>query len=325
MWNQQREPNLVNLEKDHWLYQIKNSRLYNFCVNNNLTTSEPEELQRTDLQVIAYKYLSSFDPENKGKNYNYYSETVDPVEFDRDIVRREKLSKSFNLNSSISDFSIIKADPILDSGVNFDLSKTSSPSKILINPEENDEVRIKLNSPEIFETIRESYCDFEEELKNLIRSDILSKTENPHQIINFIESKTNVIPKTCLADKNFLENLNNVNRTKKKSRLGTKQSAKSELINPALVTKVEIKSENLIEFAKTEPEKMSAISIRPTTYADKENEDIEDYVNIFENECEAFGWSTDQQKLAKIKIAFTGNALIRFNEKLKPQTDITEW
>lgn len=70
---------------------------------------------------------------------------------------------------------------------------------------------------------------------------------------------------------------------------------------------------------------MSAISIRPTTYADTKNEDIEDFVNIFENECEAFSWSTEQQKLAKNKIAFTGNALIRFNEKFRPKTDITTW
>lgn len=170
-----------------------------------MITNDQEKPERTELQVLAFDHLSSFDPFNKGKLYQYYPETVKHLEFVRDPVREEKLLLSINLDNGISDIKILSVNENLDSGI-VDPSVTQNLTNI--SSEENNlnksnKVQVKLNSLKIFENLRQSYCDFEEELRNKIKSDIFEQIKNPQLILNYIENKSEVLPKICAADRKF--------------------------------------------------------------------------------------------------------------------------
>ena len=350
MWRKQKTPNIQNLPKKHWLNFLSNGKLKNICINRDLIENISEEPDRPDLQVAIFNYLCVIDPENKGKFYDFHIDSLKPESFQQHIDLNSSHNASFKLNNTLTNLDsgiqtqIFTSTPTVDFLENSLIFLENLKESYVENP---DKIKAEIleHSGQPLEILKFLNGDKKElnledpKDQNFLRNIHLyvrkkSRLGQPRKL-------TKIEAPIIESDENISKNLNN-NTTIKINNQVTNNSESKE--NSEKEVPLEPKVENNQNFSDkvnqapdksnnqfSEPENsgstdflltidqdnnMSAAGTRPSTYSDSPKEDILDFISLYENECDAFGWEGNQ-KLHKIKIAFTGNALIRFNKNIK--------
>ncbi|KAK7579931.1 hypothetical protein V9T40_000560 [Parthenolecanium corni] len=283
------EPNLDSIPSDHWLVSLENKDLHTLAINLDFITPDslPINCDRVELQNRIFNFLIFQYPQTQGKDFKYNR-----------LLHQTQLTP--NTKRKISDYLNITNN---DSGIE-NSNRLSNNFNLAL-----EETFIDL---EIISSFRLNYTTSHETVKKSIISEINELFTNPKDFINFLINPNYKNLPTFFSNESEL--LNNLIDKYFKPTPINKNTSNS--LNQTLHTANS--SETLSDNESDEEIIMTTKYGKPSTYAHSLNEDINNFVNKFENECDAFGWNDDAEKLKKIKIAFTDVAEERFNDVIKP-------
>lgn len=153
MWQESTSPNVTGLDADHWLRQLNNQQLLNFCINKNLLTTENEstddltpadsnthtfEIKRETLQGLILEQLLKENFVDNGKYFSYQHYIIEPSQFK---------SSQINLNLSAN-----KADSGIETDLETDDSTFFSTLKDAFNKTSEQEISSILSETGLDET-----------------------------------------------------------------------------------------------------------------------------------------------------------------------------